>query len=151
MKASPNRGSSAPRNSSRPPPRTQAATLKRNKKATWHPCPHSLRFLRRSHGISMLSLSFVSTPLHASQADTSDCSTTEVHTQSPGRKLARNCEAISKTHKAAQVKCDPPVCCYVNVSSPQCYFRKLLRNCVKMCQFQQLVDNHLVSHSLEMV
>lgn len=49
-----------PDNSSRPPTRIQAATLKRNKKATWQRFLHSLHFLRGSHGISMFSLLFVS-------------------------------------------------------------------------------------------
>lgn len=49
-----------PNNSSRPPMRIQAATLKRNKKATWQRFLHSLHFLRGSHGISMFSLLFVS-------------------------------------------------------------------------------------------
>lgn len=50
-----------PDNSSRPPTRSQAATLKRNKKAIWQRFLHSLHFLRGSHGISMFSLLFVST------------------------------------------------------------------------------------------
>lgn len=66
-KAPPKRGKlRPPRNSCRPTPRrTRTATLKRNKKgerASSASHPPSV-FLRRSHGISMLSLSFVSSPL----------------------------------------------------------------------------------------
>lgn len=117
-----------PENSSRPPTRIQAATLKRNKKATWQRFLHSLHFLRGSHGISMFSLLFVSIQQLNSQKQvfqnssaiwSSAIATLQIYNSlieswvGTVRRLAK--------HKGAEVRvvvwADDPVCSHVNISS----------------------------------